>query len=119
MNVTVGPVGEGAAVLLRALEPLEGIALMLARRAMGSTPRDLRNVARGPGCVARAMGITAAHNGVDLLGSSLFIAAGPVAVTASQVIATPRIGISKATDVLWRFVIAGHPCASGRRGANR
>jgi DNA-3-methyladenine glycosylase len=101
MNVVTEPAGRAGAVLLRALEPSEGIALMERRRRT----RDLRLLASGPGRLTQAMGITLAHNRADLVTGPLYIArAGrrrPV------IAATPRIGISAATTARWRFIDRG------------
>jgi DNA-3-methyladenine glycosylase len=106
MNVVTEPAGRAGAVLLRALEPVEGIALMRRRRGTD----HLRLLASGPGRLTQAMGITSAHNGADLTRPPLYVArgrTGPVPVARS-----PRIGIRVATDRLWRFYIPGHPCLS-------
>jgi DNA-3-methyladenine glycosylase len=106
MNVVTEPLGRPGAVLLRALEPVQGIALMQRRR--GSD--DPRFLASGPGRLTQAMGITLAHNQADLVTGSLYVARGRD--PAGPIAATPRIGISVATDRLWRFVIRGSPYLS-------
>jgi DNA-3-methyladenine glycosylase len=100
MNVVTEPEGRAGAVLLRALEPVSGVALMQQRRHA----RDLRLLASGPGRLSRAMGITLAHNRTDLVTGPLYLARGP---RPRAIVATPRIGISAATDVRWRFVERG------------
>lgn len=96
VNVVTGPEGHGAAVLLRAGRPVVGVEHMKARRG-----RD-RHLADGPGKLAQALGLTAAQYGVDLTGK------GPVRLLPAQRtlpgVATPRVGITKAVDVAWRFV---------------
>lgn len=106
-NITAGRNGYGAAVLLRALEPVEGVELMARRRRMAPTSRDL---ARGPGRLTEAMAITGDDNGVDLTRGTLTIVGrqGPI-----EVAATPRIGITRATVVPWRFVVVGNRFVSG------
>ncbi len=95
-NVTAGPPGHGAAVLLRAGIPVAGIEMMQARRG-----RD-DHVADGPGKLAQALGVTGDHDGVDLF------AGGPLRLLPgeppSSVLSTPRIGISRGADTPWRFV---------------
>jgi DNA-3-methyladenine glycosylase len=106
-NITAGRDGFGAAVLVRAVEPLEGRELMVRRRGSGPTDRDL---SRGPGRLTRAMGIDRSHYGVDLI-------SGPLRVTwgraARRVVATPRVGITRAVEEPWRFVVAGNRYVSG------
>lgn len=106
MNVVTEPLGRPGAVLLRALEPVHGIALMQRRRGND----DPRYLASGPGRLTQAMGITLAHNQADLVTGSLYVARGRDPV--GSIVATPRIGISVATDRRWRFVIRGSPFLS-------
>jgi DNA-3-methyladenine glycosylase len=94
--------GHGAGVLIRALEPLAGLERMRARR--DAPHADLRLLCSGPGKLSQALGVTRAHNGLAL-------AAPPFALGArsepAQLVAGPRIGISKAVDLPWRFGLAG------------
>jgi DNA-3-methyladenine glycosylase len=110
MNVVTEPLGRPGAVLLRALEPVHGIALMQRRRASD----DPRHLASGPGRLTQAMGITLAHNRADLVAGPLYVARGSDPV--GSIVATPRIGISVATDRRWRFVTPGSPFLSRRVG---
>lgn len=103
-NVVAGREGHGAAVLLRALEPLLGLELMARRRGLPSTG-DPRKLASGPGRLTQAMGIVGALDGTDLCVGSLFLAGRPPR-TRPRVAVTPRIGITKAVDLPWRFVVA-------------
>ncbi len=105
MNVVTEPEGRAGAVLLRALEPVEGIALMQRRRRT----QDLHALASGPGRLTQAMGITLAHNRADLISGPLYLARGR---PPAEVARTARIGISSATDRLWRFVERGSPFLS-------
>lgn len=102
----------GSAVLLRALEPLEGQEIMAARRGL----EDPRLLCAGPGRLCRALGITLAHDGWDLTeGSDLWIADG---TPPRRVVRTPRVGIGVAAEKPWRFVEEGSGFASrpiGRR----
>lgn len=99
-NIVVGEEGYGAGVLIRAVEPLEGEEIMLENRH-GRGGKQLSN---GPGKVCQAMAIDKAFNGHDLTKSPLrLVPKRPL--PAENIIATPRIGISKAKDTLWRFVI--------------
>ncbi|MBI3975101.1 MAG: DNA-3-methyladenine glycosylase [Armatimonadetes bacterium] len=109
LNVVTEAEGTAGAVLLRALEPREGIELMAARRGMGGADRqlDLRRVASGPGRLAQAMGIGRAHNGWDLTTPPLFIAHGQPGLFV--VTAGPRVGIRRAADRPWRFFRSDSP----------
>lgn len=98
LNVVTGPEGYGAAVLLRALEPIEGMELMAANRGRAT---DLMN---GPGKLCQALGIDRSLDGEDLLTSeSLYLLESPP-LAESRILATPRIGITQGLDRLWRFV---------------
>ncbi len=112
--VTQGP-GVPEAVLLRALEPLEGIALMRARRGLDDGP-DWR-LCRGPGSLCRALGLTRADDGADLVAGQLRILdAQPV--RGGAVARTPRVGVAYAgADALrpWRFLLVGSAAVSGPR----
>ena len=101
-NVVTGPAGEPSAVLLRAGSVVDGLDLARSRR--GSAP-DVR-LARGPGNLASALGLTLADNGVDVL--PLLGPEDPPAEIASG----PRVGVSKAADVPWRFWVTGDPTVS-------
>jgi DNA-3-methyladenine glycosylase len=103
VNVVCEPAGVGAAVLLRALEPEEGLEAMIGARG-----RE-RDLASGPGRLCQALAIDRAQDGLDLLGSQeLFLEAGEP-VPDERVARTPRIGISQARELPWRFAIAGNP----------
>jgi DNA-3-methyladenine glycosylase len=116
VNAVTEPVDRPAAVLIRALQPLDGVPLMRRRRTRGSAgrPSALAEAAlcRGPGNLTRALGITLRQNGLDLCGSRLTIEAGPGA--PGRVASSRRIGITVGTEPLWRFYVDGHPAVSGR-----
>ena len=107
MNVTAAPEGIGEAVLLRALEPVEGIPLMQARRKTDK----LLNLCSGPAKLVLAMGVTPALNGHDLRQRPLVIVRDSQQ-EAVQIQTTRRIGLKKATDSLLRFCVAGSPFVS-------
>ena len=109
LNLVTGEEGAASAVLIRALEPLEGLEAMARRRGAG-IPRE--RLARGPGCVARALGLDRSHDGLDLTAGPLWLEDSPPR-RAGRVASGPRIGISVAADRPWRYWIAGHPCVSG------
>lgn len=100
-NVVCGPEGTASAVLLRAVEPLTGLDQIRAARPAARHDRDLAN---GPGKLCQALGITREHDGVDLLDAT-----SPVCLVDDGVAPPadprtgPRIGISAATDLPWRF----------------
>lgn len=110
-NVVVESEGCAAAVLIRALEPVEGLELMVRRR--GATV-PVSRLTRGPACVAVAMGLGRADNGNDLTCGPLWISNRPVRRSGRPIAAGPRVGIRMAVDRPWRFVLAGHPLLSAR-----
>jgi len=116
-NVSVGKKDYGAAVLIRAIEPIVGIEIMTKRREKSLSKCPLRDIARGPGRLCQAMGIDLSHNGQDLLSEPLFMAS-PQAFRRPQSLATPRVGISKAIEVPWRFCIKDNPFVSGPKLKN-
>lgn len=114
MNLVCGPVGEASAVLLRAGEIVDGLDVATKRRA-GATARDL---ARGPARLTKALGIGREHDGVDVCtaGSVLTMHAG-APVPADSVRTGPRVGVSTAAEVPWRFWIADDRTVSVYRPA--
>jgi DNA-3-methyladenine glycosylase len=100
-----------AAVLIRALQPCEGLELMRARRRK----QDVRLLANGPGNLCQAFGIERGLNGIDLCGDVLFVEdhwSSP-----SDIVATTRVGVEYAgpwKDMPWRFYISGHLGVSKR-----
>ena len=89
-------------VLLRGLIPHKGIELMQTIRKT----TDISNLTNGPGKIGQIFGLTLEHNHIDITNQSsyLFVTEG-VTINPDHIIATPRIGISKAQDTLWRFII--------------
>ena len=115
MNVVCQPAGVPEAVLLRALEPLEGVELMRRRRELAEGPEW--RLCRGPGALCRALGIGRAENGADLVRGPLRIVDAPP-VPAARVARTARIGVAYAgADAArpWRFLLRGSPAVSGPR----
>jgi DNA-3-methyladenine glycosylase len=114
LNMSSELAGVGAGVLIRAVEPLEGVALMNSRR--GGVP--LRDLARGPGRLTRAFGIGPAFDGTDLCtGRGLWLGKLPDerGAMASAVAVTTRIGLSREMDRMLRFYEAGSAFVSGPR----
>lgn len=101
-NIVVGEEGHGAAVLIRALELLDGLDVIRERRR-GRPDAELTD---GPAKLCQAFGIDRRLNGHDLRASPLRLLTGEPAA-AEEILITPRIGISKAVDVPWRFVLKG------------
>ncbi|HEY2955957.1 MAG TPA: DNA-3-methyladenine glycosylase [Candidatus Eisenbacteria bacterium] len=115
LNLVTGAAGRASAVLVRALEPVEGVEIMRRRRGPLPVPR----LARGPGCVAQALGLTRAHDGLDLTRGPLWISDRPARRAGLPIARGPRVGIRAGLERAWRFRLAGHPCVSGPRGAPR
>lgn len=110
-NVSAGPVGRGCGVLLRAGEVITGIDVARERRGSRIADRDL---ARGPGRLAQALGITRSDNGADLLNGGE-ISLTPPDQPPTMISSGPRVGITKAVDLPWRFWITDSPYVSAFR----
>jgi DNA-3-methyladenine glycosylase len=124
VNAVTEPAGSPAAVLIRALEPLEGVDVMKRRRARRMKGRrarkkselSLHELCRGPGNLTMAMGITLAENRVDLCGRRLYIEDRGLP-PAHEIAWGPRIGIRVGTEREWRAYIRAHPSVTGTRGS--
>ncbi len=103
LNAVCEPEGVGAAVLIRALEPLEGIELMRARRGV----ERIEQLCSGPGKLTQALGIELDRNDTDLGDGPVTIGARPAAWRDVELVAGTRIGITKAVELPWRFCAAG------------
>jgi len=113
-NIVTGPTEQAAAVLVRAGEVVEGVDI--ARERRGNVP-DVR-LARGPGNLARALGITDADLGTALLEPG-GVTLGPAVADLGPMTAGPRVGVSQAADVPWRFWLTGDPTVSAYRRSPR
>jgi len=102
LNFVCREEGHGAGVLIRALEPLAGLELMRERRGL----EDERLLCAGPGRLCQALGVTRALNNVPLAEAPFQLIARDH-VEPVEVLAGPRIGISKAVELPWRFGLAG------------
>lgn len=111
-NLVTDPAGVASAVLLRALEPVEGLETMRGRR--GGAPDRL--LCAGPGRLAEALGITGALDGRPMPGSSVRVYPGDA---PGEVLRTPRIGITRAADLPLRFVERGSRWLSHAAGPGR
>ena len=103
VNVVTGPRGHGSAVLVRAGEPLEGLAAMQERRGTG----EVRALCRGPGRLAQALGVDGELDGTDLLRSSVLWLEPGGPPPASGITRTRRIGLSAGAATMWRWVETG------------
>ena len=100
--------GSASAVLIRALEPTHGLEQMAARRGVG----DPRLLCSGPGKLTQALSITGAHDGLPLDGPPFRLLPRP---GAPQTVATPRVGITQAADLPWRYSVRSSPFVSRPR----
>lgn len=117
-NVVVGPPGRGAAILIRAVEPLEGTAIMTANRRLNKAHASSHqptapnpNLANGPGKLCQALTIDRTLYGHDLSLPPLKLTLNPP-LPDDQIITTTRIGIKQAIDTPWRFYIKDNPYVS-------
>jgi DNA-3-methyladenine glycosylase len=99
LNAVSEPEGVGAAVLIRALEPVDGIAEMRARRGV----EQLKRLCSGPGKLTQALAIELDSNGADLLRGPVVFSARPRAWRDVHAVVSRRIGITKAAELPWRF----------------
>jgi DNA-3-methyladenine glycosylase len=99
INAVTEPEGVGAAVLIRALEPIEGMDLMRARRGL----ERVEALCSGPGKLTQALGIELDQDGVDLAVGPITISEPPPGRSEPEVIAGTRIGLTKAAELPWRF----------------
>ncbi len=109
LNAVCEPEGVGAAVLIRALEPLEGVAAMRARRGL----ERVEDLCSGPGKLTQALGIELHHNGTDLATGPIRIEPAAPGWEEVEPVVGRRIGITKAAELPWRF------CAPGSRSVSR
>lgn len=109
LNAVADREGVGAAVLIRALEPLEGIERMRERRGLQAVER----LCSGPGKLTQALGISLEYNGSNLASGPVVISGRPAGWREVPVTVTRRIGITRAVELPWRF------CATGSRFTSR
>ena len=124
VNLVCQGEGEASAVLLRAGRVIDGVRLASARRygaaaapgPPGALPRE-RDLARGPARLCQALAIDRSHDGADAAdpGSPLRVLGPPASVPAADISQGPRVGVSRAADVDWRFWITGDPAVSPYR----
>jgi DNA-3-methyladenine glycosylase len=115
LNVVTGPSGHGAAVLLRAAQPLDGLAAMSDRRSID----DPRLLCRGPARLAQALGIDRSLDGTDLLRSEVLWLEPGEPLARERIAVTRRVGISVGTRAPWRWMETGSPWATPTPHASR
>ena len=112
-NVVTGEEGKGTAILIRAIEPLEGIAAMIKNRFNRDllNEKEKYNLTSGPGKICQALSINKSHYGLDLTGEQIYLLDQPL-IDLENVVITKRIGIKKSVDLPWRFYIKDNPNVS-------
>lgn len=116
INAVTGPDGYAAAVLIRAVQPILGLAAMRSRRnihLLKGKPDD-RQLTNGPGKLCQAMGITGAYNGQPLDGPRLYITETPPGFRLAEfeIVESTRIGITRGVDLPWRYYVRGNSFVS-------
>jgi DNA-3-methyladenine glycosylase len=103
LNFVTEPEGTASAVLIRALEPIEGIELMRERRGR----EQLEDLCSGPGKLSEALGVDLALNGADLFAPPFELSEPAADWAGVDVVTGPRIGITKAAELPWRYSVRG------------
>ena len=105
-NIVVGQKNHGAAILIRAVEPLSGIEFMEANRLRrkSENQKEILSLTNGPGKLCQAFEINRSHNGEDLMGDKIYLLNAPK-IKQENIVQTKRIGIKKSVDLPWRFYI--------------
>jgi DNA-3-methyladenine glycosylase len=103
LNFVTEPEGTASAVLIRALEPTAGIELMRERRGRS----EFEQLCSGPGKLTEALGVDLALNGADLLAAPFELEPAAGEWKAAEVVTGPRIGITKAAELPWRYSVSG------------
>jgi len=101
INIVTGSKGIGEGVLIRAAEPVQGVEIMRRNRGIA----DIKNLANGPGKLAQALGITDNKLSGEILGKSSVSLEQGEKVKKTDIVAGPRVGISRAVEQPWRFYI--------------
>lgn len=108
LNIVTGTEGDSHAILIRAIEPMVGLDVMRSRRDIQN---DDRRLCKGPGALAKALGLKKVHNGISLISNEIWIEDSPFEVPTEDIIATPRIGLNieePYKSIPWRFYIKGN-----------
>ena len=114
LNAVCEPEGVGAAVLIRALQPLRGLGRMRARRGL-APDAPARELCSGPGKLTQALGVELGDNGADLRRGPVTIGPRPRAWGDPAIAVGRRVGITKAPELPWRFAVAGNAHVSRPR----
>lgn len=116
INAVTGPEGYAAAVLVRAVQPVLGLATMRERRRLHlrKGKKDDRQLTNGPGKLCQAMGVTGKFNGQSLNGPGLYLAETPASyqLPAFETVTSKRIGITRGVDFPWRYYVKDNPFVS-------
>lgn len=112
-NVVTGKINHGAAVLIRAVEPILGTDKMIESRfgRKLKSEKEIFNLTSGPGKVCKAFGFNKEHSGIDLTSKSIYLLNAPK-LKKSKIGVSKRVGISKSVDFPWRFFEIGNPFLS-------
>jgi len=112
-NVVTGNTNDPKAILLRGIEPIEGLEQMSLNRfgKKSFTRKEFINLTNGPAKLCKAFGIERPENGIDLTGDEIFILDSPK-LNKSEIIITTRIGINKSINLPWRYYIKNNPFVS-------
>ncbi len=113
-NVVTGPAGTPHAVLLRALEPVDGLAVLAENRTL--PVMKLEALCSGPAKLCQAFGIARKENGTDLCRGEIWIERRDAPLVDDMIARSPRVGISKAREQQWRFFVKGSRFVSGKTG---
>ena len=103
LNFVTEPAGSASAVLIRALEPTDGVELMRERRGR----EEIAQLCSGPGKLSEALGVGLDLNGADLFEPPFELANPDAGVRETEITASPRIGITKAAELPWRYCVRG------------
>ena len=105
LNIVTGKEGQGQAVLIRALQPVEGVEIMKLNRQVDNE----FNLTNGPAKLTQALGVDKSYNGTNIWNGPIRLESG---IVPSDIVQTTRIGINQATDMPWRFYIQNNPYIS-------
>ncbi|MFZ1290946.1 MAG: DNA-3-methyladenine glycosylase [Melioribacteraceae bacterium] len=112
-NVVTGIKDHGTAILLRAMEPIEGIEIFAQNRfgKINLNEIEIRKLLCGPGNICKAFNITKDQYGIDLTKEEIYLLDSPK-INENEIVTTKRIGIKKSKDLMWRFYIKDNPYIS-------
>ena len=108
LNIVTGQEGQSHAILIRAIEPTVGLEVMRLRRSFEG---DDKRLCKGPGALAKALGLKKSHNGISLEGNEIWIEDSGVVIPEENIVACPRIGLNieePYKSIPWRFYIKGN-----------